>query len=245
VDVHNVEGSACTCDEHREDPHIVVRYSRPGEVTKSGEIGVVSLFGRGLEAFRTLPRNGRKKDGSPSNPHGIVFVSRLGEYRAKGRLVGRKKWTEWKRAAALPAGFRWHDLRHTCGTWLVKCGCSLEAVKEHLRHSELKTTERYADQRGGSVAAGKAAEMRDDKRAIGKQGTEKLSHLGGLNPGPTVYESQSILNGCADLSALASLALSYLEAVREESPFSIAKGTRLAEAVLGLSNGTKLRTAAS
>lgn len=173
-DVHNVEGSKCTCDDPRDDPHIVIRYGRPPTVfdgpddctTKSGEPRIVSLFGHGLEAFRTMNRRVKR------NPKGIVFVSRLGAYRAKGRLVGRLAWNTWKQASGL-LWLRWHDLRHTCGTWLVQgtlgTAWSLEAVKEHLGHSELKTTERYADQRGGARAAAAAAAMRADKPSISHQ----------------------------------------------------------------------------
>lgn len=54
--------------------------------------------------------------------------------------------TSFERArsvAALP-GFRIHDLRHTCASWLVMEGVSLYFVKELLGHASVETTERYA-----------------------------------------------------------------------------------------------------
>ena len=39
---------------------------------------------------------------------------------------------------------RFHDLRHSCATLLVKKGISLREIQDWLGHSSSKTTERYA-----------------------------------------------------------------------------------------------------
>jgi integrase len=252
-DVHNVGDVKCSCDEHRDEPHLVIRYGRPPTAlddpetctTKSGEPRVVSLFGRALEALEALPRGDTKR-----NPKGIVFVSRVRGYRAKGRLVGRLAWSTWKTATGL-AWLRWHDLRHTCGTWLVRgtlgAPWPLEAVKEHLGHSELKVTERYADQRGGSQARAMVAAMSDDAAqrsatspAEAQQRAEKLSHLRDLNSRPTVYEAECLPSNLVALDGGAGRVLGvealwvkwerFVVAVRDGSPFAISRGLDFAAA---------------
>ena len=39
---------------------------------------------------------------------------------------------------------RFHDLRHSCATLLLKKGISLREIQDWLGHSSSKTTERYA-----------------------------------------------------------------------------------------------------
>lgn len=53
--------------------------------------------------------------------------------------------TEWAAAReAVGIDCRWHDLRHTCASWLVQAGVSLVTVKEFLGHSTIAVTQRYA-----------------------------------------------------------------------------------------------------
>lgn len=39
---------------------------------------------------------------------------------------------------------RWHDLRHTCASWLVQAGVPIYTVAELLGHSSVQVTKRYA-----------------------------------------------------------------------------------------------------
>ena len=41
-------------------------------------------------------------------------------------------------------GFRFHDLRHTCGSWLMQSGVPAGHIAAVLGHSTVRMTERYA-----------------------------------------------------------------------------------------------------
>ncbi len=55
----------------------------------------------------------------------------------------RKRWEAVRKAAGM-VDFRWHDLRHTFGTWARQRGVDLPAIKDAMMHSDIKTTMRYA-----------------------------------------------------------------------------------------------------
>jgi integrase len=55
----------------------------------------------------------------------------------------RKGWTAALEAAGIE-GFRFHDLRHTRGTRIVRATGSLAAAKKALAHRSLSTTLRYS-----------------------------------------------------------------------------------------------------
>ena len=42
------------------------------------------------------------------------------------------------------AGFRFHDLRHTCGSWLAQAGVPQGHIAQVLGHSTLRMSERYS-----------------------------------------------------------------------------------------------------
>jgi len=67
-----------------------------------------------------------------------------------GYVFGSRNWdsyrTAWE-ATLRRAGirnFRWHDLRHTCASWMVQAGRPLQEVKDFLGHKTLAVTLRYA-----------------------------------------------------------------------------------------------------
>ncbi|WP_248842809.1 tyrosine-type recombinase/integrase [Lysobacter antibioticus] len=51
---------------------------------------------------------------------------------------------DWNQAREkLGIDCRWHDLRHTCASWLVQAGVPLHTVAEILGHSSMAVTKRY------------------------------------------------------------------------------------------------------
>ncbi|MBA8680471.1 tyrosine-type recombinase/integrase [Stenotrophomonas tumulicola] len=55
----------------------------------------------------------------------------------------RDSWANARAACGLQH-VRWHDLRHTCASWLVQAGVPLHTVSEVLGHSSMAMTRRYA-----------------------------------------------------------------------------------------------------
>ncbi len=51
-------------------------------------------------------------------------------------------WTAARKASGINA--RFHDLRHTCASWLVQAGVPLLTVRDFLGHSTVAVTQRYA-----------------------------------------------------------------------------------------------------
>jgi integrase len=74
---------------------------------------------------------------------------RLQPARQKGRALSddatvlRKPWAAAKKAAEVER-LRFHDLRHTTGTRIVRATGNLAAAKKALAHKSIRTTLRYA-----------------------------------------------------------------------------------------------------
>ena len=123
-------------------PYIVVRYGAPGhKPCKSGKPRTIPLVQPAIEAFQkwlaaceTWVRWKRH----------LVFPSQRGYHRSKPP----KEWRKWLRAAGVYRRVRWHDLRHTCASFLLSGAVgrrwSMEELKEMLGHASVTTTERYA-----------------------------------------------------------------------------------------------------
>lgn len=61
--------------------------------------------------------------------------------------IGDSQLTDDWNAARQACGLqhvRWHDLRHTCASWLAQNGVDLTVIKEMLGHSTIAVTQRYA-----------------------------------------------------------------------------------------------------
>ena len=70
--------------------------------------------------------------------HGLVFPSEVGT-----PMSGRNLYRDFKiraRRSSLPQTLRFHDLRHTCATLLLKQGVNPKFVQELLGHADISLT---------------------------------------------------------------------------------------------------------
>jgi integrase len=112
---------------------LIVVSSGAGFLTKTGKT-------------RTLPMNdtvfdilSRKAGMAPTCP--FVFHRKNCQFKASYVTHQFKKCM---RAAHLNDKLKFHSLRHTFATWLVRNGCSIYEVQKLLGHSDVKTTQMYA-----------------------------------------------------------------------------------------------------
>jgi len=81
--------------------------------------------------------------GRYGSPEGWVFTSPEGG-PLRHRNFYRRHFKPAVEAAGLPAGLRFHDLRHTCAALLIANGRHMEEVKDYLGHSSIRvTSDRY------------------------------------------------------------------------------------------------------
>jgi integrase len=126
------------------EPHLVIRYGKPGKPTKGGRPRRVPLFGLGLEAITSWKSTPRGVD----PPSVAVFP----DHRVK---VPAPAFRRALVRAGIARNVRWHDLRHTCATSLLEGwwgrAWTLEEVRQLLGHRSTATTERYLHARGSLV----------------------------------------------------------------------------------------------
>ena len=70
--------------------------------------------------------------------HGLVFPSEVGT-----SMSGRNLYRAFKirvKRASLPETLRFHDLRHTCATLLLKQGVNPKFVQDLLGHADISLT---------------------------------------------------------------------------------------------------------
>lgn len=77
--------------------------------------------------------------GQGSDPGDLVFTGRYGQPRQHGSFVSGH-FKPAVRRAGLPAGLRFHDLRHTCAALLIALGAHPRAIMERLGHSKVDLT---------------------------------------------------------------------------------------------------------
>ena len=105
------------------------------EHTKAGKARLVPLNATAREAV--LRRFRYRATYCPDAPR--VFCTNGGE----GVDGVKSSFRRACKAAGL-VGFRFHDLRHTCGSWLMQAGVPAGHIASVLGHSTVRMTERYA-----------------------------------------------------------------------------------------------------
>jgi integrase len=102
--------------------------------TKNGEARTLPLVGKALEALRVMKLNGSAKSEYVfPNPSGFPGPFEQFDHR----------WYEALTAADIE-GFRFHDLRHCCASYLAANGASLLEIADVLGHKTLAMVRRYS-----------------------------------------------------------------------------------------------------
>jgi integrase len=113
--------------------------------TKTGQerrVGIGPRTTEVLEAHRRRQRVERMAASSWSDP-GLVFPNTRGKVRRRDSVMRSPRVLLDK--AGLPAGVRFHDLRHTAATLALKRGLPIQSVSKMLGYSNpAMTLKRYA-----------------------------------------------------------------------------------------------------
>ena len=110
------------------------------EAPKSGKGRNIRLTQRAVTSLREHRRRQleeRMERGGLWQDHGLVFASGIGTPLLGGNLYRSFKAT--LRRADLPE-MRFHDLRHTCATLLLRQGVNPKFVQELLGHADIALT---------------------------------------------------------------------------------------------------------
>jgi integrase len=113
-------------------------------ISKNTKRRIVHLPAPAVEALKTLRRNGivgRK----------LIFVNGKGEPADKSYLTFH--WLRVRETAGL-VDFKWHDLRHSCASFLAQNGASLVEIGSVLGHSSPSITAKYAHLVAGKPVTG-------------------------------------------------------------------------------------------
>jgi integrase len=110
------------------------------EAPKSGKGRNVRLTRKAisaLKAHRKRQLEERMEKARLWSDHGLVFPSTIGTLMSGGNL--NRSFKALLKRAGLPA-VRFHDLRHTCATILLRQGVNPEYVQELLGHADISLT---------------------------------------------------------------------------------------------------------
>ena len=113
--------------------------------TKNEQPRSVYLAGAAVEALKALKRE------SVVSTEGVFLSHATNEPLNKGTI--RLRWLEIRDAAEL-RDFRWHDLRHSCASFLAQNGATLLEIGSVLGHKSPAVTMRYSHLVQGAPVTG-------------------------------------------------------------------------------------------
>jgi integrase len=116
-------------------------------ITKNTKRRLVHLPAPAVDALKKLRRDG------VVGPK-LVFVKPDGAPADKSYLTVH--WKRIRKTAGL-VDFKWHDLRHSCASFLAQAGASLPEIGHVLGHSSPSITAKYAHLVAGRPVTGSAA----------------------------------------------------------------------------------------
>jgi integrase len=96
----------------------------------------------------------RMRTGKVTAIRGPVWLN--GDGKPLDEWAMGKRWRRIRTAAKL-ADFKFHDLRHSCASWLAQSGASLYQIGSVLGHTNPSTTQRYAHLVAGAQMPGHQA----------------------------------------------------------------------------------------
>jgi len=111
------------------------------EAPKSGKGRQIRLTKRAAAALskhRKRQLEERMKRGDLWQDHGLVFPSTVGTPISGGNL--NRAFKAMLKRGGLPERTRFHDLRHTCATLLLRLGVNPKFVQEILGHADISLT---------------------------------------------------------------------------------------------------------
>lgn len=88
---------------------------------------------------------------SERGQRGRVFVGEKGATMRRGNF--QAMWAKAIKAAELPKGFHFHDLRHTGNTWAADSGASLRDLMDRMGHSSMRAALIYMHASKGASKA--------------------------------------------------------------------------------------------
>lgn len=107
---------------------------RDGFRTKGNAERRVPLRGDALQALQELQ--------PAPDAIGPVFIDRRGKSLRPDRVT--KRFKDMARVAGLDERISFHNLRHTCGSWLAMQGVPMRVIQKILGHSSVSVTEIYS-----------------------------------------------------------------------------------------------------